>query len=389
MISSTICMYQAVEISVEEALRIRGANNNIAKGTFTCIECGQPVNPHNLGESGNHPARFEHFERNPICKYSHSDSGVNRKDDEYKKRKLSFYWVNLGDSYKEVEEHNFLWAPSSSVDKKGNTIINAGWKHVREVAAGDVIFCHEDGRIIYIAVALSNAYQSPRPKSRKFDKWKKNGYRIDVDLEVLPSPIYTDEFRDELISLYNDKCSPKLFTVRREASQQYMVKLPDGAGALLLNVLGDLSVKIQDKLPNAKSNNTKLEATHRDAIVKARIGQGKFRKEVLKLWGGACPVTKVSRPELLIASHIVSWQLSSDVEKIDKFNGLPLTPDIDKLFDKGFISFSNEGELLIHSCIQPRIIEQLGIDLNLKIEGLRAEHKEYLKRHREIHGISG
>ncbi len=95
----------------------------------------------------------------------------------------------------------------------------------------------------------------------------------------------------------------------------------------------------------------------------------------------------MNKPELLIASHIVSWQLSNDEEKLDKFNGLPLSPNIDKLFDKGFISFSDNGKILIHESITSEILSQLGIDRSSKIEKLRDKNLFYLKKHREIHGF--
>ncbi|MEH6357446.1 MAG: HNH endonuclease [Pseudomonadales bacterium] len=300
---------------------------------------------------------------------------------------MSFYWVNLGDSYKEVADYNFLWAPAYTTNANGTKTVNAGWKHVPEVTIGDVIFCHENGRIIYIGVAKSDAYAAERPENRTFDKWKKEGFKIDVNLEVLKRPIDTHEFKAEFIRSYNERCSPKLFTVNSQACQQYMISIPSGAGAMLLDAIGEIALNIQDKINSSKSVNSTSKPTHREAIVKARVGQGKFRDEVLDLWNGTCPVTGVELPELLIASHIVSWQLSDDVEKVDKFNGLPLSPSIDKLFDKGYVSFSNDGELIINNTISCDLVEQLGISLTTQIQGLTNSHKKYLRRHRDIYGF--
>ena len=82
MISATSCKHQGVEIPVDEALRIRDVNNGVPRGTFTCIECDQDVRAHKAGEDSNHPAHFEHFERNPTCSYSASESAVNRINSE-------------------------------------------------------------------------------------------------------------------------------------------------------------------------------------------------------------------------------------------------------------------------------------------------------------------
>ncbi|MBG7617021.1 MAG: HNH endonuclease, partial [Chloroflexi bacterium] len=244
---------------------------------------------------------------------------------------MAFYWVNLGDSRKEVRDYNFLWAPTHTVNKSGSRTVNAGWGHVPKVAKGDIIFCHADGEIIYTAVAKKDAYNSPRPSSRIFDKWKKEGNKIEVDLEVLEPPIKTKEFKGEFISLYNNRCSPKLYTSKGEAGQLYMIAIPDAAGALLLNVLGDASESIQRKRSALENDEAEPRQTSQKSWSKSRLGQGKFRDDVLNLWGSACPVTGVSKPELLIASHIVSWQLANDKERLDGFNGFPFSPDIDKL----------------------------------------------------------
>jgi putative restriction endonuclease len=300
---------------------------------------------------------------------------------------MAFYWVNLGDTYREVKEYNFLWAPTHTINKKGSKTINAGWKHVPNVRKNDIIFCHTDGEIIYVAVATKDSCLSPKPANRSFDKWKKKGNKIEVCLEVLTPPVRTKEFISEFISLYNSRTNPKLFTVKQTAAQQYMVSIPAGAGALILDCLGDVSINIQEKLSAIDDNNKHPVITSRTALVKARVGQGQFRDDVLGLWCSTCPITNVSKPELLIASHIVSWQLSSNEEKLDKYNGLPLAPNVDKLFDKGYISFSDKGEILVHESITTKMLNQLGIDRTKRIEGLKDKNLFYLRRHRELHGF--
>jgi hypothetical protein len=297
--------------------------------------------------------------------------------------------VNLGDSFKEVADHKFLWAPSYTRSKNGRQIINAGWKHVPEVHKGDIVFCHENGRIIYIAFATSDAYAAPRPETRTFGKWHSEGFKIDVDLKVLEPPVNTDVFRTDFINLYNERCDPRLFDLNGKPSQQYMISLPEGAGAAILEATGAASIWVQDKISGVRQPKKKPTGTERDAIVKARVGQGKFRDDVLKMWSNQCPVTKVDMPEILVASHIVSWQLSTDEQKVDAFNGLPLSPAVDKLFDKGYISFSDSGGLLLHNRIRRDLLIRLGINPDAIISGLSERHRAYLKRHRQTHGFSG
>lgn len=80
--------------------------------------------------------------------------------------------------------------------------------------------------------------------------------------------------------------------------------------------------------------------TEKDSLQKVRTAQATYRKKVLELWNNKCAVTSVDNTGWLIASHIKPWCESSTLEKIDPFNSLLLTPNYDKLFDRGIISFS-------------------------------------------------
>lgn len=112
--------------------------------------------------------------------------------------------------------------------------------------------------------------------------------------------------------------------------------------------------------------------------VKCRIGQGDFRDKLIKYWNG-CSVTRYQNTEILIASHIKPWRESTSEERLDSFNGLLLTPNLDKLFDKGFISFDDEGKILISKSLIN--FELLGIDKNMKI-AIENKHRKYLNFHR-------
>jgi predicted restriction endonuclease len=87
--------------------------------------------------------------------------------------------------------------------------------------------------------------------------------------------------------------------------------------------------------------------------------------------------------KFLIASHIKPWRDSNNEEKLDGNNGLLLSPHLDKLFDKGFISFSELGEILISSSEVGIILKKWGIDTNINIGGFNRKQKEYLDYHRQ------
>lgn len=298
---------------------------------------------------------------------------------------MAFFWVNLGESYKEVATHNFLWAPAYVVGKNGKKKINAGWEPVKEVNAGDVIFCNLDENIIYVAVARKAAYPAKRPPTRVFNKWNEDGFQIDIDLTILTPAVSVKGFKAALMAIHNHECSPALFTKTGGISQQYMVRLPLGAGALILNFLGDAEVSVCEQVDSRKKGRLQQGGT-RKTVAQARIGQGQFRDDVLSLWQHSCPVTALSKPELLTAAHIVPWSLSNEIEKIDPNNGFPLSPALDKLFDRGYVSFNDDGQLLMKTSeLSIQDLRCLGITPGAKISGLNDKQKAYLARHRQLY----
>lgn len=139
--------------------------------------------------------------------------------------------------------------------------------------------------------------------------------------------------------------------------------------------------KIKDEESKIEGNK-KITKEKRETIYQARKGQGKFREGVLQQMF-ACPITEVTDERLLIASHIKPWTISDEKEKIDPFNGLMLTPTYDKMFDQGFISFENDGTILISPYISPLNRKKLGL-ANVKKYDIKATGREkYLKYHRE------
>jgi len=297
---------------------------------------------------------------------------------------MAFYWVNLGTSHKEVKDFKFLWAPAYSINKNGKKVTNKGWEQVPKIQKDDVIFCHKKGSIIYIAKAKKAAYAAKRPKSRTYKEWKSEGYKVDVSLKVLDEPVSVDVFKDEFTKRFNSKCSPVVYTIKNKTAQNYMCFIPDAAALLISQRLEFLPFDISE---NSGIKQKRITKTHRKALVNARIGQGQFRADVLKVWKNKCPVSNIARPDLLIASHILPWKLSNNEEKLDRYNGIALSPNVDKLFDKGFISFSSKGDMIIHPDFSINNISLLGIDPEIKISGINKYHSLYLDKHHKIFGF--
>lgn len=121
--------------------------------------------------------------------------------------------------------------------------------------------------------------------------------------------------------------------------------------------------------------------TEKQELLKSRVGQGRFRSLVIRLRHN-CYVTGISDTRFLRASHIKSWQVSNNRERLDPFNGLLLSPNYDHLFDRGLISFKDDGRILLSPKLPTSIVTVLGIDD--KFQGCRFDKRtlEYLKHHR-------
>jgi putative restriction endonuclease len=87
-----------------------------------------------------------------------------------------------------------------------------------------------------------------------------------------------------------------------------------------------------------------LATTEKSRLIKARIGQGTFRERLVDYWNG-CAVTGYKDINLLVASHIKPWSASDNAERMNKFNGLLLIPNLDKSFDSGLITFEVDGHI--------------------------------------------
>lgn len=126
-----------------------------------------------------------------------------------------------------------------------------------------------------------------------------------------------------------------------------------------------------------------LPETERESVIKARIGQGIFRKELIEMWGGACAVTGIRLPNLLRASHIKPWRFSSNAERTNRYNGLLLLPQYDHLFDKGFISFDDDGCIMRSRALDRISPSQLGINETDRLRSLADSHIAFLRYHRK------
>lgn len=144
---------------------------------------------------------------------------------------------------------------------------------------------------------------------------------------------------------------------------QLAVSLPDAP-------LRDFQTKIKD-LP---------KTTEAERLVVQRIGQDIFRAGLMDYWEGRCPLTGITDSALLRASHIIPWKdCQTDADRLDVHNGLLLSALWDAAFDRGLVTFDDEG----HPQFSLALSEAGRTELRLQNPiPLTSRHKERLAWHR-------
>jgi predicted restriction endonuclease len=128
----------------------------------------------------------------------------------------------------------------------------------------------------------------------------------------------------------------------------------------------------------------KLIEAHADAAVRVHLVvlAGLFRHRVAEL-EPACRVTGLERQQFLVASHIKPWRDCDNSERLSGANGLLLSPHVDKLFDRHWISFDAGGELICEHEAAREALRCWGIDGANLIRPFSRDQEQFIRAHRE------
>ncbi|WP_247648220.1 HNH endonuclease [Pantoea sp. Acro-807] len=125
-----------------------------------------------------------------------------------------------------------------------------------------------------------------------------------------------------------------------------------------------------------------LPETSKEQLIEARLGQGKFRQQLIRMYS-KCIITGIDVEQLLRASHIKPWSKSNNTERLDCYNGLLLSANMDTLFDKLLITFEDNGQIILSRKLKnTETMTSLGLDQNLQIT-LDPKSAEYMCWHRK------
>ena len=164
-----------------------------------------------------------------------------------------------------------------------------------------------------------------------------------MERKVIAKPLKDMELYEIDLAISLIFCDEYFITKNEIGNKMYSTALKWFRSYVESNVFDVVAAKIEEK---KISENVNISTTEREAIVKARIGQGKFREQLLAKYG-SCIISGIDISKALVASHIKPWAVSTNEERVSVNNGLLLSATYDRLFDSGLITFANEGKLII------------------------------------------
>ena len=314
---------------------------------------------------------------------------------------MRYWWVNQNQTYRHEVAGGYLWSPK----RNSNGARNPYYDFMRVVSPGDLVFSYADTLIKAIGVVSAHAYEAPKPLEfgNAGAYWEKIGWRVDIRFRELIHQVRPADHAATIAKVLPSQYS-SLRSNGYGLQNVYLTRVPVDLADTLVGLIGIEALNLAKAARVADEGATadavgliqweshqieQLEQdpdvgpTEREALVLARRGQGKFRQKVaaIEKW---CRVTRVDKPEHLRASHCKPWRDSDNAERLDGENGLLLTPTIDHLFDRGFISFESNGDLLISPVAHLSSLERMGVDTSNRVNvgSFSSGQRQYLEFHR-------
>jgi len=287
-----------------------------------------------------------------------------------------YWWVNHKQTARQEIEGQYLWSPKTS----SNGARNQFYDNMRHANPGDLVLSFANGLVKWVGRVAEFAFTAPKPTEfgATGSYWHNEGWLLPVFWTELDPAVRPKAMIDVLGPLLPKKYSPirpltgdgnqgvYLAEIARPvfdavvatSAVNYPLLARGGANSLSFQAVKEM---LDDRAEQGIRTDAGLDSTTKEAVIQARRGQGRFRANVERV-ETACRLTKITNPSLLIASHIKPWRSCGTAEeRLDGMNGLLLTPDADLLFDRGFITFYDDGEVQISPRFDNDDLRRLGL----------------------------
>jgi putative restriction endonuclease len=286
-----------------------------------------------------------------------------------------YWWVNHKTTARRMIEGGYLWSPKHIVRKRdGGIINNETYNNMRRVNPDDLIISFSNKKISSVGRATGFAFNSKKPLALAplATAWGDSGWLLPVAWTALEQQVEPREHIDLIRTLLPTTKNSPMKPDGNGNQNVFLAEISAELFEVLCGLAGfepALALHAQQIAPTPESMDDEAaqrivaapetHTTEAEAVVMARRGQGKFRQNVSQQ-EGACRLTGIANSELLIASHIKPWRVCEDGERLDGANGLLLTPNADRLFDRGFITFHDDGGVEVSSRLPPDDLGRLG-----------------------------
>jgi len=290
---------------------------------------------------------------------------------------VQYWWVNHKQTIRQEIEGQYLWSPKVEANGARSEFYN----NMRRASPGDIVLSYADQKVRFLGRIAEFAFTAPKPEEfgTAGEYWNKEGWLLPVFWTPISQPVRPKLLINRLRRHLPDKYSPISRETGDGNQKAYLAAVPEevfrlvtadvtydalalttgGVNSLNYDVVVD---QLEGQVEQSVLADLNLDDTTRKAVVAARRGQGLFRKNLEGI-ENACRLTGITNPSLLIASHIKPWRAcKTSAERLDGMNGLLLTPDADRLFDRGYISFHEKGEVMVSPRIQGDDLRRLGFE---------------------------
>ena len=317
---------------------------------------------------------------------------------------MRYWWVNQNQTFRQETAGGYLWSPK----RNANGARNPFYESMREVSPGDLIFSFVDTRVAAVGIAKSYCWECPKPTEfgSVGQNWEHIGWRVNVSFSQVLNKIRPKDHMGVLRAVLPDRYSP-LQPNGNGIQSIYLTELSQSFAEVLAGLIGEEARSLmaaaesrvalesgrivtgddldvwERKLEQQVESDTSVKETDREAIVRARRGQGLFKQRVMRI-ETRCRITGVDNPIHLLASHCKPWRDSSNEERLNGENGLLLTPSIDHLFDRGFIGFEDSGTLIISPVAHKPSLQSMGVETErlINVGTFTEGQRQFLDFHR-------
>jgi len=278
---------------------------------------------------------------------------------------MRYWWVNHKQTFRHEFEGRHVWSPK----RKRDGFRNKYYDFLREVVPGDAVLSCAFGAVKCAGVAVSYCYTCPRPAefAHVGEAWGVIGWQVDVRFQRFSRIVRPKRHLFVLLpSLRKERFAPLRSTGDR-LQHVYRTSKSDALAEVVIGIAGEsasfrtnafedsaplmvereLSGQMEwEEMEQLNILKGEIAVTTRRALVQARVGQG-LCKERFSHLEQQCRLNFVNNTRRLAGSHIKPWRKATNEERLRGANGLLLTPTSDHLCDWGFMSFADNGEVLI------------------------------------------